>query len=342
MLAYLNVINNPYDYTRLSRIINEPKRGIGDTTLEKVALIANKQGMRFFDVLKRSAEFPELSKSAEKLSSFAAFVERYAELAKDTPLPELFEMLYRDIGYENMLRNTCSFEDYQSKHQNVMELMSNIRQFVVDAENPTLAGYLEQTALVSATDTLSDENDVVVLMTMHCAKGLEYDTVFITGFEEGLFPSAQSLGSTEDVEEERRLCYVAITRAKKKLYIISTRSRLLYGSVRPGIPSRFLEEIPSENIEMRNAPRAEAPSYQKAQKKPPVRHIISDRITVVPEKHSSSVKYHVGQRVRHRIFGEGVITEAVNMSSDSLLEIDFPSAGKKKLMANFAKLEIID
>jgi len=341
MLAYLNVINNHYDYTRLSRIINEPKRGIGDTTVDKVNALANRHGMKFFDVVKYASDFPELSKAAEKLMSFAALIEKYTELAKETTLPELFELLYRDIGYENMLRSTCSFEDYQSKHQNVLELLSNMRQFTVDAENPTLAGYLEQTALVSATDTLSDENNAVVLMTMHCAKGLEYDTVFITGFEEGLFPSAQSFGSTSDIEEERRLCYVAMTRAKKKLHIVSTRSRLLYGSIRPGIPSRFLEEIPKENMVSAEAPRAQAPSRVQPHRKPRVHHIINDPVTVMPEKHSTAVKYQHGQRVRHKIFGEGVITEAVNMSSDSLLTIEFDKAGVKKLMANFAKLEIL-
>ncbi len=342
MLAYLNVINNPYDYTRLSRIINEPKRGIGDTTLEKVLALAVRDERKFYDVLKDAKSYPELSKAAEKLISFVALIEKYREMVPIEPLPDLFEKLYGEIGYENMLKSTYGLEDYKSKHENVMELLSNIKQFIADADDPTLGGYLEQTALVSATDTLDEGDDAAVLMTMHCAKGLEYDTVFITGFEEGLFPSMPSLGSTADIEEERRLCYVAMTRAKKKLHIISTRSRLLYGTVRPGIPSRFLEEIPHENMETVGGINRDP--YPRVQPKPQPRQprITQIPVSVMPERHSTAVKYSAGQRVRHKIFGEGVITEAVNMSSDSLLTIEFEKAGVKKLMANFAKLETID
>lgn len=343
MMAYLNVINNCYDNTRLFRIINEPKRGIGETTLEKINDLSAKHGMRVFDVIRYAGDFPELSKAADKLAGFASMIEKFSAMAKEegTCLADLFEFLYREIGYEEMLRASFSMDDYQTKRQNVMELLSNIRQYEADAEEPSLEGYLEQTALVSATDTLSDDLNTVVLMTMHCAKGLEYENVFISGFEEGIFPSSQSAVSTEDIEEERRLCYVAMTRAKSHLYIISTHSRLLYGAVKPSVPSRFLEEIPEEFLEAQTYSAPQIQRERPVKKAPRIHHILSDKVTVIPEKHSGDLDFVPGQRVRHRIFGEGTVSDVVKMSSDALLTIRFDKVGDKKLMANFAKLEKI-
>jgi DNA helicase-2/ATP-dependent DNA helicase PcrA len=201
-------------------------------------------------------------------------------------------------------------------------------------------GFLEQTALVSAVDNLDEDDKAVVLMTMHCAKGLEFDTVFIAGFEENLFPSAQSVTEIGGLEEERRLCYVALTRAKRQLLLLSTRSRLLYGNSRPAIPSRFLKEIPEELIEEIKKPSPENIRF-KTEKQIKPKHILTNNITSVPLK-SSKLSFKVGQRVKHKTFGEGTIAIVTAMSSDTLLEVNFETQGKKKLMANFAKLEVID
>ena len=341
MLAYLNVINNPHDMTRLRRIINEPKRGIGDTTIEKALTISREKDIRFYDVLMHAGDFPELSRPAEKLMGFVNLIEHFREKVDKIPVSQLFEELYSAVGYDNMLKTTFSSSDYQSRVENIMELLSSIKQFEKDAEDPTLIGYLEQTALVSAVDNLEESDNAVVLMTMHCAKGLEFDTVFITGFEEGLFPSAQSVGEEDGLEEERRLCYVAITRAKNELHLLCTYSRMLYGTVRPAMPSRFLEEIPKELVEIASKPMP-TPKMMQDLKPKKISHIINDAVTVIPPKKSDMVQHEVGQKVQHKIFGEGVIISVVQMSSDSLIEVKFAKVGSKKLMSNFAKLKVLD
>ena len=195
---------------------------------------------------------------------------------------------------------------------------------------------------MSAVDNLDENEPAVTLMTMHCAKGLEFDGVFLIGFEEGLFPSAMSVNEPGGLEEERRLCYVAITRARKQLFITSVRSRMLYGTPRPAIPSRFLKEIPPELItevqhiqqEIQPPVRRSKPMHERA--------LLTHAVTVIPKSKDTKTSYRAGQKVKHKVFGEGVLVSVTEMSSDSLLEVDFATAGKKKLMANFAKLTIIE
>lgn len=347
MMAYLNIINNPHDETRLRRIINEPKRGIGDTTVEKVTVIASREGISMYDVMGNARMYGELSSSAEKLVAFHSMIESFRESGEEMSISELFNHMYSLIGYDEMLRKNFAPNEYQSRRENIMELLSSIRQFEEDSETPTLMGYLEQSALISSVDELDESPEYVTLMTMHCAKGLEFDTVFISGFEEGLFPSERSVMEEGGLEEERRLCYVAITRAKRKLYITSTKNRMLYGRVMNNIPSRFLEEIPDEFIvknmvsaDMRRREEFERERQVQVSKKKTA-SIMNNSFVSSSPKPSSSVKYHPGQKVRHKIFGEGIITGVTQMSSDAMLEVVFDKVGTKKLMSNYAKLDII-
>lgn len=353
LLAYLSVISNVRDTTRIRRIINEPKRGIGPATVDRVAMLAEKDGISFYEVLLSAGSYPELSSAASKLKSFVMMIESFRHLSKTLPLSVLFSQIYEAIGYDMMLRSSCDSTEYRSRTENIKELLSSIVQFEEDAKklgnDPTLQGYLEQTALVSATDTLTESDDAVVLMTMHCAKGLEFDTVFVAGFEEGLFPSPQSCFEEADIEEERRLCYVTITRAKEHLHLLSAKSRLLYGRVVNGMPSRFLLEIPQDLLDTgRSAAQKTVVSAAavsvgshtnpQIQKKKPA---MSSTMFSQSRPAVSGAVYRPGQKVRHRTFGIGEILSVVNMTSDSLLEVRFEGVGIKKLMSNFAKLECI-
>ncbi|MBO5035619.1 MAG: UvrD-helicase domain-containing protein [Clostridia bacterium] len=342
VLAYLNVICNPYDRTRLLRIINEPKRGIGDTTLDKISGICESTGAHFFDVIANAAAYPELQRSSEKLMDFARTIKMLSDKSKVVTPSQLFTELLATVRFEQALRSQYDLTEAISRIENVHELQNNILEYEKNAEEPTLLGYLEQTALVSAVDNLDENEPAVTLMTMHCAKGLEFDVVFLIGFEEGLFPSAMSVNEPGGLEEERRLCYVAITRARKQLFITSVRSRMLYGTPRPAIPSRFLKEIPPELItevhhiqqEIQPPVRRSKPMHERA--------LLTNAVTVIPKSKDTKTSYRAGQKVKHKVFGEGVLVSVTEMSSDSLLEVDFATAGKKKLMANFAKLMIIE
>lgn len=338
ILAYFNIINNPNDRTRLLRIINEPKRGIGDTTVEKVVETAEASGEPLFDVLRHAASYPELQRSADKLTKFAEMIDSFAEKAKTMSVSELFKLVVGTVEYEKMLMHSYQHPESESRILNVRELYNNIVQFEKAADEPTLISYLEDTSLISAIDSLDENEKAVTLMTMHCAKGLEFKNVFLPGFEEGIFPSPQSLYEDEGLEEERRLCYVALTRAKEKLYIISVSSRMIYGNSRPSMPSRFIKEIPEELIE-KNI-RKPQEKRQKHEKKMSEKTLFASAVTVIPQKQKND-GFSVGERVRHKAFGEGVIKNVTEMSSDTLVEVEFEKVGTKKLMTNFAKLEKI-
>ncbi len=343
ILAYMNVIVNPNDKTRLMRIINEPKRGIGDTTLEKVSQIAEQQNIPIFEVLSRAAEFPELQRAASKLTSFTKLIEDIAQMSQTLPVSQLYHELLSAIGYRAMLRETYDLQDARSREENLDELYNNIVQFEQAAEHGrnNLSDYLEQTALISAVDDLDENEKAVTLMTMHCAKGLEFPIVFLAGFEEGLFPSPMSETEPGGIEEERRLCYVALTRAKSSLYILSVCTRMMYGSPRPATPSRFLSEIPEELIQR----VVQQPSRNSDAVQRPKRNIMDKplfaRSQVVVTKKNDACPYKVGQTVNHKIFGDGKVLKITPMSGDNMIEIDFAKVGIKKLMTNYVKMTII-
>ena len=336
IMAYFNVINNPNDRTRLVRIINEPKRGIGETSVEKIIDVSERTGTPIFEVIKGAYQYPELQRASEKLMKFASMIEDFAEKAKNCTVSELFTYVVDTIEYEKMLMTSLQLSDSENRILNVRELFNNIVQFEKRSDNPTLLSYLEDTALISAIDNLNENDEAVTLMTMHCAKGLEFDVVFLPGFEEGIFPTPQSVYEDAGLEEERRLCYVALTRARAKLYIISVSSRMIYGNPRPAVPSRFVREIPEEYVEHRD--RRPLERQKKPEKKLSEKKIFTSSINIIPQHEEKKPSFAIGDRVKHKVFGEGEILAVTEMSSDTLVEVKFEKVGVKKLMTNFAKL----
>ena len=341
VLAYLSVINNPYDDLRLKRIINEPKRSIGNTTINNASQISDSLGISLFEVFKTSDEYPLLSRASAKIKDFCRIIDELRDSANSVSIHELFEEMLDKTGYLAALKAVG--EEEQDRVDNINEFLSSIVMYELENETPTLSGFLEEIALVTDIDSMEND-DKVILMTIHAAKGLEFNNVFISGMEEGIFPGNQSIyDGPEAIEEERRLAYVAITRAKRTLTITNTSMRLLFGSTNRNIPSRFLKEIPEEfcNIE-----KSESQSYSYVRSfevSYTPRNTVPSFMGTPPRKQptTDNNKYTIGMSVEHKTFGEGVVLQVSTLGDDCLLEIEFKNAGKKKLMANFAKLKII-
>lgn len=347
MLAYLTVINNPRDDLRLKRIINEPKRKIGDSTIAVVEGIATDYGISIFDVMMRCDEFPVLAKVSAKLSGFTRIISQLLEIANTRPLEELFEPLLELTGYREMLINSGLDED-RDRLRNIEELFSNIKAYCEESENATLEGFLQDIALITDVDAYDKDADAVVMMTVHSAKGLEFPAVFLPGLEDGIFPGMSSLTDASELEEERRLAYVAMTRAEKYLYMLHTDERMLFGKTQRNPKSTFLNEIPDTYIETDAVKRT---FTKTAEPEPTVgrkRHIISTELTKDTNKITSLGKttgydrFAAGDRVRHMTFGQGVIQSVTEMGADMLYEVVFDNFGTKKLMATYAKLTKIN
>lgn len=342
-IAYLHVVNNPDDNVRLRRIINEPKRGIGETTINNASEIADVVGTSLYDVIKHADEYQKLSRASEKLQMFVYMVEDFIEAADDMPLSKLLEYVLAKSGYLVSLRNDA--ETYEERKANLDELVSNLERYSQENEEPTLNGFLEEVSLMSDIDNYDSESDTVVLMTLHSAKGLEFPVVFIPGMEEGVFPGYQTMFVPSEVEEERRLAYVGITRAKKKLYLVNAKSRMLHGSTTRNRPSRFVNEIPGELLDEVNAPvntgfikHSFSGEEFEGKKSSSSASAHSIGIGNVKKLSASNEKFSVGDTVMHKTFGEGVIVKAQPMGNDTFLEIAFKTAGTKKLMAKYAGL----
>ena len=255
MLAYLCVLNNPLDDLRLRRIINVPARAIGNTTVEKVQVVAAEQGASLYEIIRNADLFPELRSAAAKLMKFADLIDSLRRLGGELALPEFYDAVCDRTGYIRALQEKNDMES-RGRIENVQELKSNILGFLEQQpEDPTLSGFLNEIALYTDLDSLEGSDDCVTMMTMHAAKGLEFPAVYVVGMEEGLFPGMNAAYNEEELEEERRLCYVAMTRAKEQLTMTNARQRMLYGKTTPCRPSRFLEEIPEENMEWSGKPQ---------------------------------------------------------------------------------------
>ena len=341
VIAYLQLVNNNNDDLRLRRIINEPKRGIGETTMSNAAQIAAELGISLFEVIKRADEFAALSRAAVRLRSFCDIIDELTEMSADISVSELLAEILEKTGYRQYLTESGEEPEKQEERlQNVAEFASTIAQYEQDAQEPSLSDFLEQTALVSDIDSLDESEDRVVLMTIHSAKGLEFNNVFLIGMEEGIFPGNQSIYSgAEEMEEERRLAYVAITRAKKTLTVTNAYMRMLFGSTNRNMPSRFLKEIPEELCSFEGYRHSPAkPSYDTVHKSYLDRNPYS---SPSPAPKADTAKYAAGQRVSHKAFGEGLILSVKPMGGDTLLEVAFNTVGTKKLMAAYAKLTVL-
>lgn len=346
IIAYLCVINNPQDNLRLRRIINEPKRKIGEATINALADIADANRISMFEVMENASSYPQISKSAYRLRDFVAMINKLRELEGQLSLHELVEQTIEQSGYRAMLE--AGGEAEADRLQNVNELVSNVVSYEQSHDEPTLAGFLEETALISDIDNYDEDADAVVLMTIHSAKGLEFPVVFISGFEEGIFPSMQSVLYPEELEEERRLAYVALTRAREKLFCLHVKERLLYGRTQYNQPSRFLAEIPEEVIDRETPPKAEEKHEDEEKSSGASRrrkNIISQefyRKSSLADgvgRTTSFDRFESGDEVVHLTFGHGIIQSVHEMGADLLYEIAFDKYGTKKLMATYAKLK---
>lgn len=349
MIAYLSVINNPSDEMRLRRIINTPKRSIGDRSVEVAAQIGQQTGETLFEVVSHAKDYPALSRAANKMTLFAAQMQGLIELSNDeeVTLGELYDELVERIDYLNFLK-TDDPESAEDRAANVQELASNLRRF--EEENPegTLSDFLEEVSLITDIDNYDNNADSVVLMTVHSAKGLEFPVVFLPGMEENIFPGMASVYVPSEVEEERRLAYVAITRAKEELYIFHAESRMIFGMTNRNRVSRFVEEIPETLIEHTrsrdySARPVSMPSFGGAKPfgEAPKTKSVAEAGGFMPKprvKPAPAGTYRVGDTVLHKAFGTGLIVSATPMANDTLLEVAFDKVGTKKLFANFARL----
>ncbi len=344
MMAYLNVISNTSDSNRLKRIINIPKRGIGDRTISQVEEISMHDGKSMFEIMENAEQFDELSKSAEKINGFVKIINDMREMLENgSKISDMYEKLIKEIQYEPFIR--MASDRGENAVENVHELTSSIIRYENEfKENASLQGFLEYTALLTDIDSYENKEDCVVMMTIHSAKGLEFENVFIPGMEENIFPSFQAVMSGDDMQEERRLAYVGITRAKKNLYLINSDSRMLFGHSTRNRPSRFLSELPENIVEKKQKEIVKNPNPDIPQPKAVRRaDIASSKVITssVPTK-PVMVNYTAGMKVVHNVFGEGVIINVKPMASDSMLEIAFDKVGTKKLMGKIAKLTVLD
>lgn len=343
LLAYLKIISNGYDDMAVKRIINVPKRGIGAATIAKVEEYALQQEISFLDALFQAEDIPGIGKAAARLQKFTDLIADLREKqSQGLLISELFDELLERTGYQEELIAEHT-EESLARVENIDELRNKIVVYGENAESPALDELLEEIALVSDVDNLNSTDDKVVLMTIHSAKGLEFPYVFLCGMEDGLFPGSMTInsGNPEDMEEERRLCYVGITRAKKRLYLSSARQRMMHGSSSYNPISRFIKEIPQELLDLGGYRKALNQTGQ-----PVAASTVSPVFTAKPAygktfsvNRALQLDYGVGDRVRHVKFGVGIVQEVVNGGRDYEVTVDFENYGVKRMFASFAKLE---
>ncbi|MGI6031483.1 MAG: ATP-dependent helicase [Eubacteriales bacterium] len=348
IMSYLALIANPNDDLRLKRIINEPKRGIGGTTVDLVEALGTSLDKSMYEVCSLSMQIEPLQRASSKLYGFYRMMEHLGELRDTMPLSEFIDVVIRQTGYEQALKDKNDVES-ETRLENIKELISNAVAYERAAEQEgvpaTLDGFLEEVALVSAIDNHDPDADAVSLMTVHSAKGLEFPVVFLYGMEENLFPSSLSAGSQEELEEERRLMYVAVTRAKEKLVMTCAQSRILYGKTISNPISRFVKDIPAELLDKQSSVRTRVDhSYVGRPSQPTYRgqdSMLAGKPTAAPRS-GGGTSFAVGDQVRHKVFGDGMVLSVKKMANDTFLEVSFHKVGTKKLMANFAKLTKVE
>ena len=339
VLAYLAVIANPADELRLRRIINVPTRGIGQSSIDKCAELAAREGKTFFEILQSAGDYPELQRGALRLREFSIMIDELRAMRETAPLDELYDALMERSGYIRALQEKDTPEN-ESRIENVKELKSNILTYIKETGDASLDGFLDEVALYTDLDNLDRDADCVVMMTIHSAKGLEFPRVFLVGAEEGIFPSLKTIGEQEEMEEERRLCYVAITRAMQRLTITCAQQRMLFGRTSANRVSRFVEEIPEEDLDRGYVPRgyrySDPPrdfesSVRKPQRPAPIRPVVTQATAS-----AAPPDFRKGEMVEHKSFGKGLIVSMTPMGGDFLVEIAFDNVGTKRLMLKAA------
>ena len=348
LLCYLKTIDNARDEIAVRRIINVPRRGIGATSLTKVGDYAYNHQMGFYEALRQCEEIPGLGRAVSKIQPFVVFIQSMRSKLEYYSVSKLLEDVIDETGYVEELEAENT-EEARARIENIDELMSKIVAYEQENEEPTLSGFLEEVALVADIDNLSDDNDYVVLMTLHSAKGLEFPNVYLAGMEDGLFPSYMSItsdNSSEELEEERRLCYVGITRAKEHLTITSAKMRMVRGETQYGAISRFVKEIPQQliNGNMWEPKPRDSFLYESAPKKKPLKSTPVAAQTYQAKNFGTKIQkntldYGQGDRVSHVKFGEGTVVLINDGGRDFEVTVEFDRVGRKKMFASFAKLK---
>ncbi len=345
MLAYLTLINNPDDNLRLRRIVNEPKRKIGESTMSAVEDIASENGASLFTIMANSSQFPAIAKNAPKLEKFTAMILSLKECAETKGMKELCQRLLDETGYREMLLSSTLPEDVD-RMANIEELILNMVTYEENEEDPSLEGFLQSVSLISDIDNYDKQADAVVMMTVHSAKGLEFPVVFLPGMEEGIFPGAMAMNNPDELEEERRLAYVAMTRAKKQLYMLHAEERKFFDKTQRNQKSKFITEIAPEYLDEELPKKTVAkpqPQQPAHKRKYPLSPELTRDISGIASvgKSTGYERFEAGSRVKHITFGEGTVLTVTEMGADILYEIIFDKVGTKKLMATYAKLKKI-
>jgi DNA helicase-2/ATP-dependent DNA helicase PcrA len=344
ILAYLRVLDNPSDEVSLKRIINVPARGIGHTTVDRIAELAGRQGITFSEAMHQASEGGLLTAGPRgKVAGFNAMLERFREQAGSLELPQLAQTVMQESGYLARLKESRDPEDAE-RLENLEQLLAAMEEFGEKNPEAGLSEFLEQVALVSDLEQGETGKPSVTLMTLHAAKGLEFKAVFMIGMEERLFPHVRALDDLDGMEEERRLCYVGMTRARERLYLLNARRRYLFGQEQSNLPSRFLKEIPGELLDDGGGtmhPKIEQPA---AYATPYPAHNLSvadayDDIEIVPEPPEEHDGVFIGMKVRHAKFGVGTIRKIEGTGAGQKVIVWFSSVGPKKLLLRFAGLE---
>lgn len=343
ILAYMSIVENPNDRVRFERIVNEPKRGIGNATLALLLQISQDLHLSPLEVLQNVEQYPALSKKKTALKKFAELWEALITAEWEQPLEQFLDTILEKTGYHGMLESMG--EEGTFRLENIEELKTSILTYQNEAEEASLGGFLEEISLYTDVDKYEPDQDTVMLMTVHSAKGLEFRNVFLVGMEQGVFPGNRSLSTPQDLEEERRLAYVALTRAKEKLTLTTAASRMLFGMTMRNPPSQFLEEIDKSLLE-------EKTSRRQSKRGIPAGNAESvQSISLLQQQMAASKKrvyqaqpkeFHVGERVRHAVFGDGTVLSITKMANDAMLEVGFDQVGTKRLMASHPKIKKLE
>ena len=341
VLAYLRLLYNPEDSLSLTRIINVPKRNIGATTMEKVAAYAEGEGISLFEALSSPDAIPVTKRAQTSLENFAAMIFDLLNDIDGMDVLSLIEKVIKDTGYGEMLDKDAEHDPQgESRKENVGEFLSVAKDYMDSNPDGNLQDFLENVALVSDVDDFESSESKVTLMTLHAAKGLEFPVVFLAGLDEGLFPHSRTLMDPEQIEEERRLAYVGITRAERQLYVTNAVTRTMYGRISAYMPSRFLGEIPPELVEeykrksaMPQSRMTSVPGQQRVS-------ILSKPVaTSLPKKHAVTDSFAKGDKVRHKIWGIGTVLDVIGDGPNMQMKIQFPTKGVRQVVVKYAPLE---
>ena len=353
LLSYMKVVDNAQDDLAVQRIINVPKRGIGATSIGKASDYAYHMGLNLFEALEKADEIPTLGRAAGKIAPFVELIHHFRSVCANEGVAALLQEIIDETGYVEELKLEGT-DEAKARIENIDELITKVVSYEQEAEEPSLSEFLEEVALVADIDSLADDGSYVVLMTLHSAKGLEFPNVYLSGMEDGLFPSYMSItadNSEEEIEEERRLCYVGITRAKQHLSITGARMRMIRGETQFHGISRFVKEIPQELIQgntwepkprdefLGERPISNRQKMQKMKKTPLAAQTYQAAKDFGTKIQKKSLDYGEGDRVKHIKFGEGTVVQINDGGRDFEVTVEFDGAGRKKMFASFAKLQ---